>query len=677
MSSVSKSAPKTDKELGLEKKVSLSHPLTCVRVRNPFFQPRSVEHHEFSLVKLLEGVVFDSIGFSLVVRLFLSDPHGSAAHFLTDHPRTRAEFFTLNTQKPQPKWYVLQILNYVVVAFFVGSVTYVALNYREMADSKAAVRTPFLSTYFPYLVTWAMCLVYFFGFFGVSFVDTDELRESPSTFGLQDLRQDANERIIEQPATRHAPRNDTPICAENNCRAPVAAPAAAPAANIDFSALSDNEVFQHLVDGSLKDYELEKKLGDYERAVSVRRMLYEHLLEKDLSIIPYQHYDYNKVFGANCEIVIGYVPIPLGVVGPLVLNGEPIYIPMATTEGCLVASTNRGCKAITAGGGACSVVLRDAITRAPCVRLPSSMRAAALKRWISQPENYEVVEAAFNSTTNFGRLVSIDATVAGRNVYLRFACMSGDAMGMNMVSKGCLKSIEVLEREFPDMELVALSGNMCTDKKPSAINWILGRGKSIVVEAVIPESIVKSVLKCTVHSMIETNRQKNHLGSAMAGSIGGFNAHAANIVTAVYLATGQDPAQNVESSNCITNMELAEDGKSLHVSVTMPSVEVGTVGGGTHLPAQAGCLDICGVRGAAKGPDSMPGDNSRKLAQIVGGAVLAGELSLMAALAANQLVSAHMQHNRKPQTDAAAVHSSAPSMRKNSSMPDLGHGENK
>merc|ERR1712185_336559 len=122
------------------------------------------------------------------------------------------------------------------------------------------------------------------------------------------------------------------------------------------------------------------------------------------------------------------------------------------------------------------------------------------------------------------------------------------------------------------------------------------------------EAIVKNVLKTTVADMIETNKQKNLIGSAMAGSVGGFNAHAANIVTAIYLATGQDPAQNVESSNCITNMELDDDGVSLHVSVTMPSIEVGTVGGGTHLPAQSACLDICGVRGASSGPDSSPGD---------------------------------------------------------------------
>merc|ERR1711998_639602 len=149
------------------------------------------------------------------------------------------------------------------------------------------------------------------------------------------------------------------------------------------------------------------------------------------------------------------------------------------------------------------------------------------------------------------------------------------------------------------------------------------------------EEIVKNVLKTSAHDMIEANKQKNHIGSAMAGSVGGFNAHAANIVTAVFLATGQDPAQNIESSNCLTIMEYAEDGESLHVSVTMPSIEVGTVGGGTHLPAQAGCLDICGVRGAAKGPGSSPGDNSRKLALIVASATLAGELSLIAALAAN------------------------------------------
>lgn len=630
------------------------------------------------------------------------------------------------------------MLNFVVIAVFVGSITYVAFNYHDTIGHASDSPSPITNMFFPLIVLWSGCLAYFFGFFGISFLDKEYLSGSPSSYGLnqlgdgdissatggatatttttsttkeevgeaaitatnksQDFPQGAGFRPSASTSTTTAleARNDTVICSDTK---PAAATTASTEkqSDIDFAALADDELLEHLLDGSLKDYQLEKKLGNYERAVGVRRSLYSTILDQDLGLIPYTGYDYDKVFGANCEIVIGYVPIPLGIVGPLVINGEPIYIPMATTEGCLVASTNRGCKAITSSGGCCSVVMKDAITRAPCVRMPSAMRAAAVKRWVGQQEHYQKLEQAFNSTTNYGKLVGLEATVAGRNVYLRFNCMSGDAMGMNMVSKGCLKAIEVLENEFPDLILVAISGNMCTDKKPAAINWILGRGKSIVVEAVIPEVIVKSVLKSSVYDMIETNKQKNHIGSAMAGSIGGFNAHAANIVTAVFLATGQDPAQNVESSNCLTIMEYAEDMRSLHVSVTMPSIEVGTVGGGTHLPAQAGCLEICGVRGAAKGPDSSPGDNARKLAQIVGSAVLAGELSLMAALAANHLVNSHMQHNRKPQSttaaaadttstsssssagaiDAKAVDSSTAGggggggMRKNSSMPIL------
>jgi hydroxymethylglutaryl-CoA reductase (NADPH) len=580
---------------------------------------------------------------------------------------------------PQPKWAYFKVLNYVVMSIFVGSVTYAGLNYRKItaqvihnSGDESILLTSFL---FPFMILWTLCLAYFFGFFGISLVDTEALGDSPSSFGLADLQKEAEAASGSKAAaaSTHQARNDAPICnPEPSKNLPRTIPNVAPSNDdeeIDYPNMTDEDVLETLLSGKLKDYQLEKKLGDYERAVYLRRQLYENILDKKLDLIPFTGYDYNKVFGANCEIVIGYVPIPCGVVGPITINSEPVYIPMATTEGCLVASTNRGCKAISASGGCNSILLKDAITRAPCVRFPSAMRAAALKKYVSAEENYQKLEKAFNSTTNYGKLQSCEVTCAGRNAYLRFCCMSGDAMGMNMVSKGCLAAIDVLEHEFPDMVLVAISGNMCTDKKPSAINWILGRGKSVIVEAVIPDLIVKTVLKSSVHDMIETNKQKNHIGSAMAGSIGGFNAHAANIVTAVFLATGQDPAQNVESSNCLTIMEYAEDGESLHVSVTMPSIEVGTVGGGTSLPAQAGCLEICGVRGAAKGENSSPGDNSRKLAMIVGAATLAGELSLIAALAANHLVRSHMQHNRKPQTDSDGA--AVASMKKNASMPEL------
>jgi hydroxymethylglutaryl-CoA reductase (NADPH) len=215
-------------------------------------------------------------------------------------------------------------------------------------------------------------------------------------------------------------------------------------------------------------------------------------------------------------------------------------------------------------------------------------------------------------------------------------------MGMNMVSKGSLAVIESLKHEFPSLQLVALSGNVCTDKKAAAINWIEGRGKSVVVEATIPKEVVRTTLKTNVKAIVGTNLNKNLIGSAMAGVIGGFNAHAANIVTAIFLATGQDPAQNVESSNCITLLEEDKNG-DLWISCTMPSLEVGTVGGGTSLPAQAACLKAIGCQGGGK----SPGEHAQQLAKVIAAATMAGELSLLAALAANTLVAAHMQHNRK------------------------------
>ena len=424
--------------------------------------------------------------------------------------------------------------------------------------------------------------------------------------------------------------------------------------NSNYSELSDEQIAQLVLCDTLKDHELEKRL-DCVRAVAVRRLVvnakltqlgHAHALDK----LPHQHaLDYARVHGANCEIVVGYVPIPVGICGPLTLNNSTVFVPMATTEGCLVASTNRGCKAITQGGGATAVIVRDGITRAPCVRMPSAHQAAHLKLWVERPEHFAKLKTTFESTTSFGKLQQCRATVAGRNVYLRLQCFSGDAMGMNMGSKGSLAVIDCLKAEFPELTLVALSGNMCTDKKAAAINWLEGRGKSVVVEATIPKEIVQATLKTTVSAMVYTNLHKNLIGSAMAGSVGGFNAHASNIVTAIFLATGQDPAQNVESSNCITILEEDPDTGDLWASCTMPSIEVGTVGGGTSLEAQSACLQAVGCKGASA---NVPGENAQQLARIVAAATLAGELSLLAALAANTLVAAHMQHNRKPTTPA-------------------------
>ncbi|XP_048475414.1 3-hydroxy-3-methylglutaryl-CoA reductase a isoform X1 [Rhincodon typus] len=410
--------------------------------------------------------------------------------------------------------------------------------------------------------------------------------------------------------------------------------------------LSDAEVIRLVNAKHIPAYKLENMMETPERGVFIRRQILAEKLPKTtaLQMLPYKDYDYSLVMGTCCENIIGYMPIPVGVVGPLFLNGKEFQVPMATTEGCLVASTNRGCRAICLGGGARSRVLADGMTRGPVVRLPTACEAAEVKTWLENPEGFQIMKEMFDSTSRYARLQRLQIGLAGRDLYIRFQSKTGDAMGMNMISKGTEKALSRLQEEFPSLRVLAVSGNYCTDKKPAAINWIEGRGKSIVCEAVIPAKVVHEVLKTSTHSLVEVNISKNLVGSAMAGSQGGYNAHAANIVTAIYIACGQDPAQNIGSSNCITLMEsTGPSNEDLYISCTMPSIEVGTVGGGTNLPPQQTCLQMLGVQGASR---ECPGENARQLAEIVCGTVMAGELSLMAALAAGHLVKSHMIHNR-------------------------------
>jgi len=328
--------------------------------------------------------------------------------------------------------------------------------------------------------------------------------------------------------------------------------------------LTDEELIELSLRGKLPGYALEKSVDNMTRAVKIRRALVSRthatretstLLEH--SKLPYEHFDYERVFGACCENVIGYMPLPLGVAGPLMIDGQNYFLPMATTEGVLVASASRGCKAINAGGGAVTVLTGDGMTRGPCISFETVARAGAAKVWLDSEEGQRIMRNAFNSTSRFARLQQMKTALAGPYLFIRFKTTTGDAMGMNMISKGVEHALNVMSTEagFDDMQIVSVSGNYCTDKKPAAINWIDGRGKSVVAEAIIPGDVVKATLKTDVESLIELNTAKNYIGSAMAGSIGGFNAHAGNIVTAIFLATGQDPAQNVESSNCITVMK--------------------------------------------------------------------------------------------------------------------------
>uniref|UniRef100_A0A669EF52 3-hydroxy-3-methylglutaryl coenzyme A reductase n=1 Tax=Oreochromis niloticus TaxID=8128 RepID=A0A669EF52_ORENI len=407
--------------------------------------------------------------------------------------------------------------------------------------------------------------------------------------------------------------------------------------------LSDAEVMNLVTLRKIMNYKLEAVLETPERGVAIRRELLSSKLPVPtaLASLPYKDYNYSQVMGTCCENVIGYMPVPVGVAGPLLLDKKEFYVPLATTEGCLVASANRGCRALFLSGGCSSRILADSMTRGPLVRLPSACRAAEVKVWLETSDGFSMIKEAFDETSRFARLEKLLVGIAGRNLYIRFQSQTGDAMGMNMLSKGTEHALHVLQQQHPDVEVLSLSGNFCTDKKPAAINWILGRGKSAVCEATIPAKVVREVLKSSTAALVDLNLNKNLVGSAMAGSIGGFNAHAANIVAAIYIACGQDPAQTVGSSNCITQMEaIGPGGEDLYISCTMPSIELGTVGGGTNLSPQQACLQVVSTT------CNIPGDNARQLARVVCATVLAGELSLMAALAAGHLVKSHMTHNR-------------------------------
>jgi hydroxymethylglutaryl-CoA reductase (NADPH) len=298
--------------------------------------------------------------------------------------------------------------------------------------------------------------------------------------------------------------------------------------------LSDEEVILLVEKGKVAPYALEKALKNLDRAVRIRRaVISRSSLTQTLeaSALPSADYDYKALIGACCENVIGYMPIPVGIAGPLSIDGQLLHIPMATTEGTLIASTSRGCKALNAGGGVNTVLTRDAMTRGPAIDFPSIAMAASARLWIDSPEGFADMASHFNSTSRFARLQSLECAMAGRTLYVRFATSTGDAMGMNMISKGTEKALNRLQERYPEMDVLALSGNYCTDKKPAAINWIEGRGKSVVAEAVIPGDVIRKVLKTTVQDLVNLNIKKNLVGSAMAGSIGGFNAHASNILT--------------------------------------------------------------------------------------------------------------------------------------------------
>ncbi|KAI6700283.1 hypothetical protein NL676_014607 [Syzygium grande] len=533
----------------------------------------------------------------------------------------------------------LCLTNAVFLALFFSVAYFLLRRWREKIRDSTPLHVVTLSE-LAALVSLLASLIYLLSFFGIGLVQSFVSR-SPAR---QDIGGVSGPwQVMEQEEDKFIIKEEDREGCGGACTQCTVGPLAGALSTFISLTEEDEEVIKSVVAGTTPSYSLESKLGDCKRAAAIRREAVQRMTGRSMEGLAFEGFNYASILGQCCEMPIGYVQVPVGVAGPLLLDGIEYVVPMATTEGCLVASTNRGCKAINTSGGATSVVLRDGMTRAPVVRFGSAKRAAELKLFLEDPSNFDTISVVFNRSSRFARLQDIRCAVAGKNLYMRFMCSTGDAMGMNMVSKGVQNVLDFLRTDFPDMDVISISGNYCSDKKPAAINWIEGRGKSVVCEAVIKEEVVQKVLKTTIPALVELNMLKNLAGSAMAGALGGFNAHASNIVSAIYIATGQDPAQNVESSHCITMMEAVNDGKDLHISVSMPSIEVGTVGGGTQLASQSACLNLLGVKGASQ---DSPGSNSRLLATIVAGAVLAGELSLMSALAAGQLVKSHMKYNR-------------------------------
>ncbi|MCS7095208.1 MAG: hydroxymethylglutaryl-CoA reductase (NADPH) [Thaumarchaeota archaeon] len=398
---------------------------------------------------------------------------------------------------------------------------------------------------------------------------------------------------------------------------------------------------EDLLNGKVKLHVLDDLVGAREATI-LRREYLEHQLGVDLSPLG-ADLPFEKIVGRNCENTIGSVTIPVGIAGPLPVEGEYFkgntYVPLATTEGALVATVNRGSSAIRASGAVKVKLLDDKMTRAPSLETPGIEWSLRLVKWID--ENFTLLRESFRSATAHGDLRAIRPFVAGKYVFLRLEATTGDAMGMNMVTRAAERVVEEIVSRLEWVRHVSLSGNLCTDKKPAAVNWIAGRGKTVSAEAVIKREVVESVLKTTPEAVMKVVAAKLYLGSALAGVLGGFNAHVANVIAAVFLATGQDLAQVVESSMSITYADVTSGG-DLYFSLTVPSLEVGTVGGGTWLPAQRAALSIMGVAG----PGDPPGTNAKKFAEVLTAAAMAGELSLVSALSAHHLAKAHERLGR-------------------------------
>jgi hydroxymethylglutaryl-CoA reductase (NADPH) len=378
---------------------------------------------------------------------------------------------------------------------------------------------------------------------------------------------------------------------------------------------------------------------DYTReAADARRAFAEARSGATLEHVSSYSFDPSVVPG-NIENFVGVAQVPIGLAGPLLVDGEhaqgDFYVPLATAEGTLVASYNRGMKLLRECGGIKTTVLDDAMQRAPSFIFESAREVRAFGEWLV--EHFDEIAAAAEQTTSAGKLRNIEQYSAARILYTRFNYTTGDAAGQNLTGKATAAACAWILANYPAIEHFFLESNFATDKKSSQVNMLHTRGKRVVAEAVVPNEVVARIMRSNTELMFKA-RQVSNQGGFMAG-VNNNGSHSANGITAMFIATGQDVANVAESSAAFVYTELRPNG-DYYYAITIPSLIVATYGGGTALPTQRECLELMGCYGAGK---------VRKLAEIVAATVLCGELSLGSAIVAEEWVAAHdlFGRNRK------------------------------
>jgi hydroxymethylglutaryl-CoA reductase (NADPH) len=366
-----------------------------------------------------------------------------------------------------------------------------------------------------------------------------------------------------------------------------------------------------------------------------RRQFLKERSGKELNHVGHYSFELSMLPG-NIENFIGVAQVPIGVAGPLVINGEfargEFYVPLATTEGTLVASYNRGMKLLRESGGVITTISDDAMQRAPVFVFKSAREAREFGLWVD--ENFSELRRRAEATTRIGRLRNIEQYSASRFLFLRFNFTTGDAAGQNMVGKATKAACDWIRSVYSGVENYYLESNLATDKKSSRINILHTRGKRVTAEARIPAHLVQEMMHTSVDEIYRA-RQVLNLGGLLAGVNNNGN-HSPNGIAAMFIATGQDVANLAESSAAVVHSELTPEGE-FYYSITIPSLIVATYGGGTGLATQRECLELLGCYGRG---------GVKKFAEIVAATVLCGELSLGTAVIAEEWVASHDKFGR-------------------------------